>query len=324
MGSFRHLCCCNIATPVDLSCPAGSSCEGGYQSAGLWCGCMGFTPAASGRWGLCYIDPSFPATSQTDPGYLLTRYAEGQYRYEEAGVRKMEFDFGAVLGGNHTYTIRSYLWEDDAWVLKRTLGPTAFANEVTIGGYKAATFGFGGSFKLWAIDEWVPQTINIQLAGVTACSDCAGTVYYNGSPYETKTVGFNFTQGTLTRGSNTSDACRYTGTAGTVTLRLYDWGTGDCFNSTNLRHELTVPITFEVVLGRDRQIIVQAASTFIDGDFNSGLSILTGFDAGGVAVQFDRTGEVLAGVANDNDCDGFPVPHSDGGTATITIPAHGS
>jgi hypothetical protein len=241
---------------------------------------------------------------------------------EEAGVRKMEFDYGAVLGGNDTYTIRGYLWESGAWSLKRTIGPTAFANDVRIGGYKAGTFGFGGSFKLWAIDEWAPTTITGQLFSLSVCSSCIDSnVKFNGTNYRARAISFNLTSGTLTRGSNSSNRCRYVGNTGTITCRLYDNG-GDCASGDNLRHEVTVPIQMTAELGIDKQIIIEASSVFEDG---TGAAVLTAFDAGGVAAQFNRAGETISGLANEQDCSAFTVnSHSDGGTATIIIPAHGS
>lgn len=309
---IHRFCCCT--EPVDLTCPSA-----GIHSGG----CAGFAAAASDRWGMCITGESGgnAGLNKANPGYLLTRYAEGFYRCEEAGVRKVELDYVVdPAGANDSYVFRGYLWESGAWVLKRTVTITsAFANQPRINGYVSNVPTSGVTWKAWAIDNWVPDTVHVTIDPGTICTSCTSSqIYYDETFYWGKVSSISPALTAIGRyGISPSSFCMYEGHAGTCVFDLYDDFT-DCENGENLTRQIVVPLMFQVYLSYLRQ-----ASVVVYTDVPGGSTVWQGDEDFGPALEWDRLGETLLFDDNIWTCADWPVVISESGTITVIIPPHG-
>jgi hypothetical protein len=120
--------------------------------------------------------------------------------------------------------------------------------------------------------------------------------------------------------NDVSALCEYRGTLNGPTIKFYDLA-DDCANDVNAIREVTLPVECFVSLRPDRNLDILGVVAGVSGNND-----LFRFDNAkvGAGVQFARTGETLSGLANGTDCDDIIIPLGNGGTASITIPAHGS
>jgi hypothetical protein len=260
--------------------------------------------------------------NKSSPGYLLERYAENQFRCTEAGVRKVEFDNIPDVGGggDDSYTLRGYLWEGGAWVLKRTIGPSTFATGNREHGYKAVIPAGGITWKWWPHDKWVPDTVTVLLNEGTICTDCTSSeIYLDPDFYWGKVSSISPATAAISRYySFPSGYCMYEGHAGTCVYDLYD-ESYDCQDGVNRVRQVTVSMLFQVYLRPGRE-----ASYVVYADVPGGSTISQGSgDFSGAGLEWDRAGETI-NMTSDLTCADWPVVISGGGSIDVTIPPHGS
>ena len=128
----------------------------------------------------------------------------------------------------------------------------------------------------------------------------------------------NLTSGTLTRYDPQVDVCEFRGTAGTITVELYNDST-DCFFQTNMDSEVTYDIEVIVPLVNDRTTgQIDAGVT----GFSRQIFTAAGTSIGGGTFTFVASETI--NVANGLTCADFTPPVTEGGSIDITFPTFGT
>lgn len=308
--SLHRACCCN---PVDLTC----------RTSGVHSGCVGFSTRASGRFVVCILNETGDnaVLNASTTGLLMTRYAEGQYRYTETGVRKVELDITAPAGAVDDVELRGYSWDSgtSSWTLLRTITSAASLSRVT--GYNQYNPVGSVFWRLWSPDKWFPETVTASISGPADCAYPCYSGFYDGDFYYARTTDLTYASTVLSRSSVenfcTPTGCQFYAEGGTISMDQYSDPT-DCSDETNLTRSVTLPIMQFVCFSQNRGVTGGA----IPGQpWNTDSRIWTHASTLGGGTEFDRAGETIV-LTNQTTCDGTEI--ASGGSLTVTIPAFGT